>query len=45
MRITLHRKQNGVKVYTLWKNLTTPIAQCSNYNKLLTLKQQKEKAI
>jgi len=41
MNITLHIKKNGVKVYTLWKNITTPIAQSSNYNKILTLKNEK----
>ena len=41
MNITLHIRENGVKVYTLWKNITTPIAQCNNYNKLLILKNKK----
>ena len=41
MKITLHMRDNGVKVYTLWKNITTPIAQSSNYNKILTLKNEK----
>jgi len=42
MKITLHIKDNGVKVYTLWKDITTPLAQCSDYNKLLTLKNLKK---
>ena len=42
MNITVHIKGNGVRVYTLWKNITTPIAQCNDYNKLLTFKKTKQ---
>ena len=41
MNITLHIKENGVKVYTLWQDIVTPIAQSNDYDKILTLKNKK----
>ena len=40
MKITLNRKTNGIKVYTLWQN-GKPLAESSSYNKITRYKNKK----